>query len=309
MTVVAVGTGAATVGLQVGCLAIVALYVGLRLRREPQRAVFVQRFVLLMVSSWIAEDTCIRLYGFYAYDPSWWGFIDRVPVLIVAIWPVVIHSAFDLAQAMAMGRAAGAPGAGGADVSAGRRRVALVGALIVLTDAALIEPIAVRVGLWQWSEPGLFAVPPIGVLGWAMFTWLAMGVFADEGRRVGRWNVRAWWVLVVAPVGVHLMLLAAWWGLFRHVNGTVDEVVGVVVAGVVASGLVVRMLWSKRGVVDAAVVMMRGPGAGFFFVLLVLHALDDAWLTAYAVCFAVPWVVLVVRSLRARGAGSGLHDR
>ncbi len=304
-----VGTGAATVELQVGCLAIVALYVGLRLRGEPRRAVFVQRFLLLMVSSWIAENTCIRLYGFYAYDLSWWGFIDQVPSLIVLIWPVVIHSALDLAMAMAKRRtlASGAPGAPRGQAGASRR-VALVGALIVLTDAALIEPIAVRVGLWQWSQPGLFAVPPIGVLGWAMFTWIAMGVFADDGRRVGRWSVRQWWVLMVAPIGVHLMLLVAWWGLFRHVNGAIDELIGVVVAGVVAAALVVRMLWTNGPEDDARVVMMRGPGAGFFFVLLVLHALDDVWLTAYAVCFAVPWLVLVVKSLRARSADNDRRD-
>ena len=44
----------------------------------------------------------------------------------------------------------------------------LVGALIVLADASLIEPVAVASNLWAWTEPGLFAVPPIGILGWAI---------------------------------------------------------------------------------------------------------------------------------------------
>jgi len=287
-------TGAATVELQLGCLAIVLLYLALRLWREPARAAFLGRFGLLMAASWLAEDTCIRLYGFYAYDPSWWGFIDQVPVLIVAIWPVVIHSALDLAEHLA--------GRGGADAAEGEgsarrvRAVALLGALIVFTDAALIEPIAVRVGLWRWFEPGLFAVPPIGVLGWALFTALAMATFQSR--------LRAAWVLLVAPIGTHLLLLAAWWGALRHVSGPIEPWVGVGVAAAAALVVLVR-LWRGRGPwPPPGLMMLRAPGAAFFFALLVLHALDDAALTSYALCFAVPWLVLVGLSLGRRSAGA-----
>ena len=58
-------------------------------------------------------------------------------------------------------------------------RVALLGAAIVLADASLIEPIAVRAGLWRWTEPGLFAVPLVGIVGWAFFAWAA--AFASGG--------------------------------------------------------------------------------------------------------------------------------
>lgn len=287
-------TGAATAELQLGCLAIVLLYLALRLWREPSRAAFLGRFGLLMAASWLAEDTCIRLYGFYAYDPSWWGFIDQVPVLIVAIWPVVIHSALDLAEHLA-GRGGAAPDDGEARARSARR-VALIGALIVFTDAALIEPIAVRVGLWRWFEPGLFAVPPIGVLGWALFTALAMGIF--------RSRLHAAWVLLVAPVGTHLLLLATWWGALRHVSGPIDPWVGVGVAAAVALAVVARLLRGRGPWPAPALMLLRAPGAAFFFALLVIHALDDAALTAYALCFAAPWLTLVGLSLARRGTGA-----
>lgn len=262
-----------TVGLQLGCLAIVLLYLGLRLRHEQHASRFLGRFALLMVASWLAEDTCIRAYGFYAYDPRWFGFIDQVPILIIAIWPVVIHSALDLvAQAS----------------TRSPRHIALLGAAIVLSDAALIEPIAVRVGLWHWTEPGLFAVPPIGILGWAMFTAFAMYVL--------RSRLHPLWLVLIAPLGTHLLLLAGWYGLFRHVNGTITPLAGILVAALVANLVIVRVLRAPS--LPLGTVMLRAPGALFFFALLVMYALDDAALTIYAALFAVPWLIVVARSRR-----------
>lgn len=154
------GVAGPTPLLELACLAIVILYIVVRGLRDPAPRDFGVRLGLLMVASWLAEDTCIRAYGFYAYHPGWSLFVDQVPILIVVIWPVVIHTAWDLARGLAR-----------------PERVPLASALIVLADASLIEPIAVNAGLWAWSEPGLFAVPPIGIIGWATFTFLALLVF------------------------------------------------------------------------------------------------------------------------------------
>lgn len=266
-----------TPALQLACLAIVLLYLALRLRR-PDRLVFAQRFGLLVVSSWLAEDTAIRLYGFYFYDPGWWLFIDQVPLLIVCIWPVVIHSALDLLERWLPGLSAG--------------RLALVGGFVILTDAALIEPIAVHCGLWRWTEPGLFEVPPIGILGWAFFTGLALWSW--------RLKLHRGWVLLIAPLGTHLLLLASWWGLFRHVNGAIDDVAAVSGSGLVAV-FAALATWRttatgiRPGLSD---LMMRAPGAMFFFALLIAFALERPALVAYTAAFAVPWVVLLARSSR-----------
>src|SRR3954465_1154321 len=76
------------------CAAIVALYVAARRDAIPTLA-------LLAVAGFVGEDSVIRAYGFYFYSPRWPLFLDRVPLLIVLIWPVVIHSAWRLGRALA----------------------------------------------------------------------------------------------------------------------------------------------------------------------------------------------------------------
>lgn len=271
--------------LQLACLGIVLLYLGLRLRR-PDRQTFAMRFGLLMVASWIAENTCIRLYGFYFYDPGWWVFIDQVPLLIVCIWPVVIHSALDLVQRWFP--------------QTPRLRLALIGGTIILTDAALIEPIAVHCGLWRWTEPGLFEVPPIGILGWAIFTALALWSW--------RLPIHRAWVLVIAPVGTHLVLLVAWWGFFRHVNGPLDDV-PVVLSAAVVSLVSAWFIWRNPRRPALPDILMRAPGALFFFALLIAFALEETALVAYTAAFAVPWLVLISVSMRARLTAGGPASR
>ena len=138
------------IALQLACVVIVGLYLTVRLARATERGVVLRRFALITIASWLAEDTVIRAYGFYGYSPRWSLFVDQVPRLIVLIWPVVIDSAALLARRLHR---------------AGGRATYLLAAGLVLADASLIEPIAVRAELWRWTEPGLFAVPPIGIIG------------------------------------------------------------------------------------------------------------------------------------------------
>jgi hypothetical protein len=158
-------------GIELTCGVIVALYVALRMRErgengedaEDGRAAVLVRLMALACAAWVGEDSVIRVYGFYSYSPTWSAFLDRVPLLIVLIWPVVIDSAHLLARCLATGTA----------------RIAAASGLIVLADASLIEPIAVHARLWAWSPDNpraLFDVPLIGVLGWALFAAAAVAV-------------------------------------------------------------------------------------------------------------------------------------
>ena len=98
--------------LELSCAAIVAVYVGARRDAIPQ-------LVLLAVAGFLGEDSVIRAYGFYFYNPRWHLFLDRVPLMIVVIWPIVIHSAWSeashrTARAMSAGstiRPSGSPAA------------------------------------------------------------------------------------------------------------------------------------------------------------------------------------------------------
>ena len=263
--------------LQLVAFAIVTFFVVVRARRAPDARGFLVRMALLAVGSWLAEDTCIRLYGFYFYDPCWVVFVGRVPLTVLLIWPVVIQSAWDVAGHLLGPR---------------HRLVPLAGAAIVLADASMIEPIAVHSGLWAWTEPGLFAVPPIGVLGWALYGGLCMA-FLDHNSRRERSRLADLVVLLVAPIGTHLLLLASWWGLLRWVNVTIDPWPFVTVAWVLSLGLAT---WSLRVGARRRVppmdMFMRVPAALFFFVLLAQHGRDAPALVAYAIAFAPPYLSL-----------------
>ncbi len=249
--------------LEAACAAIVAVYCVARRQALPQ-------LLLLAVAGFLGEDSVIRAYGFYFYSPRWHLFLDRVPLMIVVIWPVVIHSAWSLARRL----------------TASAQWVPLVGAGIVLADASLIEPIAVHAGLWTWTEPGLFAVPPIGIVGWAYFAGAAIACL-QRGRAAA--------AVVLAPVATHALLVASWWALFRWLSRPLPPwpfVVAVwLVLGALAA-LAVRHRLARR--VAASELLLRGPGAAFFFVLLGIYGRDQPPLIAWACAFAPPYFALLL---------------
>jgi hypothetical protein len=275
------------IGVELACFAIVTTWIALRIRREKDRAAFAGTIAAIAVAAFVAEDSAIRLYGFYAYDASWDVFLDRVPLAIVCIWPVVVLSSLDLARALVkQARTPATP----VVVVAG------VAALIVLADASLIEPIATASGLWAWTEPGPFRVPIIGILGWAYFALGAVLVVAGRDARPTKdaKAAPAWAVVVVAPLVAHVLLLATWWAALRWLPRGVDVDPFVVVAWVVA--VVCAVVAVKRDVrVPRMDLLLRVPAASFFFVLLALHH-DDLKLVAYALAFAPPYLVLTARA-------------
>jgi hypothetical protein len=257
--------------LQTACAVIVAIYLAVRLRRAPRPAAVLARLLALAVAGWVAEDSVIRAYGFYHYAPGWSVFLDRVPLFIVLIWPVVIDSAGQLARRFG----------GGASLA--------LAASLVLADAALIEPIAVRAGLWSWTEPGLFAVPPIGILGWACFAGAALWVLERAPGLLGRAAV-----VVVAPLATHLLLLASWWGALRWLNGTVPAPIGVALAWG-GAGFLSALSWRirRQQKVPRFELAVRAPGAALFFVLLALYGRQSVTLVAWSLAFVPPWLALV----------------
>jgi hypothetical protein len=258
--------------VELACVAIVGLYLSARLRSAAAARPVVERLLLLAAASFVGEDSVIRVYHFYGYSRGWHLFLDRVPLLIVLIWPVVIDSAWTLAHRLT----------GGA-----RRWLPLVAAAFVLADASLIEPIAVRAGLWSWSEPGLFAVPPVGVLGWAFFAWAAVTLLERVG--VG--------VIVLAPLATHGLLLASWWGALRWVSA---PIAGFTAASTAWALLLpaALLIWTLnlRARVPPRDLWARLPGAAFFFVLLAAQPLRSWALPMYALAFVPPYLALLRRA-------------
>lgn len=250
------------------CAAVVLVFVAPWARRDPRPLAALGRYLLLALVAWVGEATCIRAYGFYGYSSAWTLVVGPVPLLVPLIWPVVILSALDLARGLVPGASA--------------TRVALVTSGIVLADAALIEPVAVRAGLWSWTTPGPFDVPPIGVLGWAFFTLAA--AFALERARA---------LVVVAPLVTHALLLAAWWGALRWVSGPLPAWPAVVAVWAVSAVLTWRALVAPR--VPLAFVLRRTPGALFFFGLLAASGEADAPLVAFVAAFVPPYLTLLLK--------------
>jgi len=273
-------------------LAIVAGYVAVQLRREPRPARFVGRLLLTAAAGAVAETSCIRMYGFYAYDAGWRLWLDRVPLAVALVWPVVIHSASQLAGALLSPTA-----------RASSRLRSLVTGLLVLTDAAFIEPVAVHAGLWRWTEPGVFGVPTIGVLGWAFFA-AACAAFFDLAEATTDRLARALRMASAAGlvvVSTHAALLATWWGLLRRLPPTAPEAWVAATAWALSAGLLTIVRRRRPGArIPPVVLLLRVPAAGFFVALLALHWPETVDLPLYAAAFVPPYVLMTAQSLGRR---------
>jgi hypothetical protein len=264
------------------CLGIVLLSLALRLFFAQRRVKELGLFLLIASASWLAEDTCIRFYGFYSYSLSWHFFIDRVPVMIPLIWPVVVLSAKDLAEPLSRQT---------------KWSAAFAVGLLVLSDACFIEPIAVSLEFWQWYAPGFFEVPPIGVLGWAFFAGLLSAALGVGSERPFLDSV--WRALIVVPVLTHVLLLVTWWTALRWISGPISNVVSLW-AAVLFSLILTCASWRAKRAEQIVPrnILLRIPAALFFFSLLVFNWVGRETLGLYALLFVCPYLALSIRSLR-----------
>ena len=280
-----------TPAVEVLCVAVLALAVFLR-ARGPAVVRAGERAVGIGLGAVLTEHSCIAAYGFYGYDAGWHGWAGHVPLLVAAIWVVVVLSADDIAAAIRQ------------PARSQVGHAALVGALVV-ADASLVEPIATHVGLWTWSEPGVFGVPWIGILGWGYFAgattfWgRALAPAAAEptpshagaAHALQATGVRAVAVALASTATTHVLLLATWWGGLRWLGrgaAPVDGVAGT--AWALAAVAVVTIV--GRGVgVPVSLLAPRLAPAAFFLGLLVAVPAGHA-LSWYALAFVPPWVAL-----------------
>lgn len=259
---------------------IVAVYLVSQMKGRAKPEAFLARIVLLSAAGWMAEESSIVLYKFYSYNLKWSLFLGHVPVPVIIIWPVIIHSAWNLASQL---------------LRPGHTLVPLAAAAIIFTDALLIEPVAENSGLWSWNEPGIFDVPPIAIFGWAYFAFLCILLFEHKSK-----GKVAWWsnlmVPVFAVIGTHLCLLVTWWGALRWINRAVDPAVPAGVAWAVSLLLVFVILRNRTGMrVDRKTLLLRLPAALLFFGLIAMNASGSALLAFYAVAFAPPYLTVMAQ--------------
>ena len=113
---------------QITAFFIVLIYLLHWFIREKDPSSFLLKFTAISAAGWVAEETSIRIYHIYQYSPDWILFLGHVPILVILIWPLVIHSGWELASQL-MGK--------------NKRYSHLVSALIIWIDASLVETISV----------------------------------------------------------------------------------------------------------------------------------------------------------------------
>lgn len=255
--------------VELASLGVLACFVALEARTAGGRE-SLPLGLLLMVAAWLGEDTCIRLYGFYEYSPDWHFTLDKMPPMVALIWPFVIVSDRRVMQGV---------------LGAQRRHVPWATGLLVIYDAALMEPIAVQAGLWRWSEPGIFGVPVIGILGWGYFAATALWLWS---KLQGAARV---WLVLLAPLGTHALLLLSWWGLLRWVLRAPVEPETLQLGSLLVALALSVGVWRARVRITWEVMGLRVLAAGVFGALLFMYGRDAGSLQLYLLPFVLPYLL------------------
>jgi len=179
---------------------------------HARRAVGARRaageLLALAAYGYALEAVAIQLFGSHTYGTGWHVAPGGVPVAVALVWSALISSA------MALAARSGWQGAGARAVAA---------ALIATTLDVLMEPVAVRSGLWRWTPAGPWLGVPIGnFVGWAVIVagyTLGAERFAGEGpparEAAIRLVVAAGSILALVAVGLAWRML----GLERLFTG------------------------------------------------------------------------------------------
>ena len=124
-------------------------------------------FSALVLYGYLLERVAIAVFASHDYGGGWRFAPGGVPLAVAFAWAAVIASSL----AVATRRGFAAPGT-----------TALAAALIGTSLDMLMEPVAVRAGLWRWTPPGPWLSVPIGnFVGWGVI----VGVYA-LGAELGR---------------------------------------------------------------------------------------------------------------------------
>ena len=151
----------------------------------------------LAIYGYALEAVAIHLFGSHTYGTAWLVAPRGVPVAVALVWSALISSA--MALAARTGWARSAPRAAAA-------------ALVAVSLDLLVEPVAVRSGLWRWTPPGPWLDVPIGnFVGWAVIVAAyASGAdrFAGSGAAAREGAIR---VLVAAGSILALVVVGLAW--------------------------------------------------------------------------------------------------
>lgn len=114
--------------------------------------------VALALYGFMIELVVMRVFGSHSYGSEWLLAPLGVPLAVAAVWAAVILAAMGLAARL------GPPSPAGRAVTA---------AILGIALDMLMEPVAMRSGLWLWTPPGPWLGVPVGnFVGWALIVGL-----------------------------------------------------------------------------------------------------------------------------------------
>lgn len=154
----------------------------------------------LVAYGYALEWIAMAVFRSHDYGQAWQLAPGGVPIAVAAVWASVILAALTLAARRGMATAA---------------QRALAAALVAISLDLLMEPVAVRVGLWRWTPPGGWLGVPVGnFVGWAVIvaTW-CLGAERDPPSAPARGLATRRAMLAAASVGALVVVGLAWRGL------------------------------------------------------------------------------------------------
>ncbi len=111
-------------------------------------------FLALVAYGYALEAVAIRVFASHAYADAWRVAPGGVPLAVAAVWAAVIPAAIALAGRLGF---------------TARLTGAAAAAVLATSLDLLVEPVALRAGLWRWTPPGPWLGVPIGnFVGWGI---------------------------------------------------------------------------------------------------------------------------------------------
>lgn len=210
--------------IELPILAIVVAWLVTGWPGPPHRREVLQRIAALAVAGWIAEQSMIRAHGYYFYPPGLSLQIGHVPLVVVLAWPVVLECSWSVARR----------------VTRDAWARAITTGVLVGCFAGVWQPLAMHLHLVRWNAGGPFGVPPIGMLGAAIFGGAVARLVLDTRSET---PVGALADVLAAVGATHVGVLASWHaGLWRleHPIQAPAMLLAATITGVGAAALVLR---------------------------------------------------------------------
>lgn len=171
-------------------------------------------FCFLLFDAWVFEWAILHMLHEVTYSNSFSTTLGGVPLAIICGWAILLYSLHDQFR----------------HSKSIYKNALSVAVLMVLLDLVL-EPVAVRVGLWQWGHAvGYYGLPYNNFFGWFLYAFLVVFALRKFGasRGLAKYMYMFSFITIlglilgllwyVIPVAAQLVV---WWcgfaGIFLHV--------------------------------------------------------------------------------------------